>query len=451
MRALLPLLAVSATLGAAAPAVAAPPDVFLVVFDTMRADHAGFHGYSRPTTPNLDRLAKQATVFDQAYACAHWTLPSMGCIFSGLYVHNHKISFVPVKAPQAMPPEVTTMAEAFKAKGYATALYTSWSIIVDRGEMTEGFDDVRIVQEDRVDQLATQFLDEHEGQPRFVVLYYLDPHAPYEPGDAYRTWVPDGAPPLNLAHNDEHVANHQDEGWIHMDRVDKGQVTLTNAQWAQLQAQYDGEILEQDAYFGRFWKDVEQRGLADDSVLVFLSDHGEAFGAHELQRTDHARPYDEILHVPFFIRAPGKLPTQRVATPVRTMDLAATLTDLVGLTFPDPLDSVSLKPVVQGSETGPRSIGGFSSTNCATEFWRNDRYKYIRCRKGPKSDLVEVYDWKADPGETKNLAPSKPELVAKLQAELAAWVQASTKDVVKSQGEASDADLEALKALGYVE
>lgn len=429
-----------------------PPDVYVVVWDTFRADHAGFMGHTRPTTPNLDRIAKGGTVFERSMSCAHWTLPSVACVFSGLYTHNHMVSFDADKGVQALPPSVHTLAQAFRDKGYATALITSWPIIIERGRMTDGFDVVKpmLSKEERVHPEALAFVDAHPDVPRFVVLYYLDPHAPYVPDAAHSQWVDPKQPPLVLAHNARRAAEHADQGWVWVEDIESGKIILTPAQWEQLRARYDGEIRQNDDYLGQFWKGLTDRGLADTSAFVFFSDHGEAFGEHRRKLTDHSRPYDTILHVPLVMRWPGTWPVRRVPSVVRTMDLTATLVESFGLSFPYALDAQTLSPLFKGTAPG-RTIGGFSSTHCGTEFFRDGQYKYIRCRKGEGVTDPEVYDLVADPAEQHNLAASRPDLVKALQAKLAAWVSASKKNVAEGAQRASEDDLKALEALGYVE
>src|SRR5437763_1136100 len=113
-----------------------PLNVLVIVMDATRADHLSAYGYSRPTSPNLDRIAAQGVLYEQAITAANWTLPSMASIFTGQYVAQHGTS----SEHQYLEAGHTTMAEVFKGQGYRTALFSAGGWVSETFGMNRGFD-----------------------------------------------------------------------------------------------------------------------------------------------------------------------------------------------------------------------------------------------------------------------------------------------------------------------
>lgn len=326
----------------AAPAGA--PNVILLILDTERAANLSAYGYARPTTPVLERVAREGTLFESAIAPAPWTAPSHASMLTGRYPHFSGIWYL-----TPMADSLPTVTQAFQRAGYATgafvgnAYYAGRVTGFDRGFVryddfpvswaqawwSANFSQVDLVRRlataapsgeagrllravrgaslrvigenhgDRYDAAAvvSRFLAWQDGladRPYFAMLNLFDAHAPY----------------------DSPFAERFGQGRRPVDR-------------------YDGAIAYQDSVLGVLVEGLRRRGTLDGTVLVVAADHGEHFGEHGIRGHGNSL-YMELLHVPLVIRAPGRVPSgARVAHPVSLRDIPATLADLAGLRAPE--------------------------------------------------------------------------------------------------------------------
>jgi arylsulfatase A-like enzyme len=438
------VVAARVTLPALEPAPTAP-DIVLAVWDTARADHSSVYGYPRETTPNLARLAAQAVVYEQAIAPAPWTVPSMASLFTGLFVQRHGVSLDPEVPVLDLPPAATTLAEALARAGYETAAFTEQGIY-DAPGFRRGFDRFEVVGREQLLERADGFLSRARTRPALVLVHWLDPHAPYRPVAAHRAWSARWARPVNLSgagRSEDFAPAQQAAGWLFKDDVNEGRVSLTVAQWSQLVDQYDGELRQTDAALGRLWDGVLARGQQRRTLLAVVADHGEGFGEHAAQRVWHDHPYDTILRVPLVVRWPGGSVTGRVRSQVGTLDLFATLLEAAGVALPGGLDS---RPLPRRDESArPRPLLGASHYVGGVTWYRDAELKLIEYRRAAPL----LFDLRVDPGERRDLAASRPDLLADARARRdAAQAQAGAALPFAAKAEADR--LERLRALGYV-
>jgi arylsulfatase A-like enzyme len=316
------------------------PNVLLLILDTVSADEMGLYGYSRPTTPVLDSLARQGVVFDRAIASAPWTLPSHGSMFTGRDARELSGRF---RAP--LDNTYPVVAESFASAGYVTAgfvanlEYTSRASGLARG--FHWYSDYRpslpgalaftalggkIVkraggwrgrpfQFGRKDaaQVNEEFLGWEHGtrRPWFAFLNYYDAHDPYVPPtrDEHRFLSPDQRPVYEVF----------------------GTGSKDRPRVESARALHDAALLSLDREIGRLLDVLRRRGDLERTVIVVTSDHGEEWGARGVLLHGNS-VYLRALHVPLLIIRPGSVPAgTRVATPVGTRHLGATLLDLAGL------------------------------------------------------------------------------------------------------------------------
>lgn len=339
--ALAALLAVAPAVGCTRPA---PPNVLLIVIDTLRADHLGCYGYSRPTSPNLDALAARGVRFAQAHSTSSWTAPSVTSILTGLYPAVHGVE----KANSVLGDGVPTMAEAFRKAGYATAALSSNPVFVSpRVGLARGFDTfdvlqgppvardkavdmiptdpsfqsfVEVAKANRVTDAALAWLDESQrgSRPWFLYVHYIDPHADYLP------------PP-------EFAARFGVKPGAKYSGADQRALLLTFRppesadDLATLVGLYDGEIAFTDEHVGRLLSAVETGWK--NTLVVVTADHGEEFGDHG--RLLHTMTlYEEQLHVPLIIAGAGLPSAHVVEAPVSLVGLWATVADLTRQAVP---------------------------------------------------------------------------------------------------------------------
>ncbi|MFT7462588.1 MAG: arylsulfatase A-like enzyme [Pseudohongiellaceae bacterium] len=302
------------------------PSILFVLIDTMRADHTSLIGHrsGRTTTPFLDSLADESFVFDRAYAAASWTRASMASIFSSRVPSGHGCE----TRYGVMAENIETWTEALDDAGYDTrAVITNGNVLAQHG-FDQGFDGferhtdyLRNAYADvtKLTEPALRAVDQAGAGPNFIYLHYVDPHDPFQ----------------------EHPEN--DFNPTYAGTMSGSRDALEPYRWAapvndedrqRVIDLYDGEILWFDGHMRRLFDKLEQRGVLNDSWIVFTSDHGEGLWDHRIQA--HGQEvFEEQIHVPLFIRPPGGLDARvDVDMPISLIDLAPTMLDLVNVPAP---------------------------------------------------------------------------------------------------------------------
>jgi arylsulfatase A-like enzyme len=429
------------------------PPVILITVDTLRPDHLGAYGYERPTSPAIDRLAREGTLFETAIAQAPWTLPSV----ASLVTSRLPTELGATGVFSRLPAGAVALSHAFKSAGYRTAAVVSGDYLTtDRG-FERGFDVFREIPEggraQAVNEAVLALLATQGKGPLFLWVHYFDPHSDY---DAPQPWGGKFAtapvrPGIGTT--------------SYLKRVMNGDAALDAADVEGLKALYDGEIGYVDSRLGALVGRLGRDGVLDRAVLAFGADHGEAFMEHG--RVLHVSSlYDELIRVPLVLRAPGRVPAgMRVKAMVRNLDIAPTLLDLAGLAPPPSFEGRTLLPLLEGRDQGGRTA--FSHTDMTSHeklfaarmpnlnralfdvlfMARTDRWKVVYSRR---RSAYETFDLYADPRETRNLHPSTDADARALKEALDAWVRA----VPESAPDAATPKLppgqiERLKALGY--
>jgi arylsulfatase A-like enzyme len=427
----------SARLGAA-PSDA--PNVLFLILDTVRSMSMSLYGYHRPTTPNLQRIARDGATFERAIATAPWTLPSHASMFTGRFAFELRSGFnLPIRD------DYPTLAEVLGREGYATAAfvanvyYASREFKLDRGfaryedrplsagQLVLSFSFGRWLSNRQAVRAFVGYSDmlnrkpasrinhdflgwlsrQDRERPFFAFLNYYDAHEPYLPPAPF----------------DKRFAypGKRETYWFDTDRAErhKNQSRAASAVRPQLGA-YDGAIAYLDEQIGDLFDELDHRGLLENTLVVITSDHGEEFAEHgEYGHIQNL--YTSTIQVPLIITWRGHVPTGVIVRePVSLRDLPATVMSLIGRAGAFEFPGVALSGYWQdGAAKGPRSvvlseITGFSRRKSIIE----GKFHYIR--DGDLGD--ELYDLDADPLERNNLATSleSSATLARLKASLEA-------------------------------
>jgi choline-sulfatase len=351
------------------------PNVLLVTIDTLRADRVGAYGARDVGTPTLDLLAARGVLFEQAMAAVPLTLPSHASILTGQYPPSHGVRH---NAIFRLSDEAETLAEAFRAAGYATGAVVGAAVLDPSFGLTQGFDHYDAeYPEDRassggfferpaqaVTDAALAWLRENDDR-FFLWVHYYDPHASYHPPEPFKGRFR-GRP-------------------------------------------YDGEVAYTDRELGRLLRELETSGALADTVVAVTADHGEGLGEHG-ESTHIYLIYDSVLRVPLIVAGPGVPPGRRVPTVVPNTGLAATLLELARAPALAKTDVASLAPLwaAQPGATGP--FGWAYAESLAGELdhgWaplhaiRSDVFHYIRAPR------AELFDLAQDPRQRRNVLPSQ--------------------------------------------
>jgi len=397
------------------------PNVLIIAIDTLRADALGCGGGRAGVSPRIDAFAAQSARFEFAFAHAPWTLPSFSSLFTSLPPEAHGAGGDVQNGWRALGDEYTTIAERFQAAGYATHAVVNVDFLTASFGTMQGFDDVdaRISNDNHelrragpTTEAALTWIDAHRTEPFFLFVHAFDPHAEYDPPPEWRARFAEERDADGTAFRfgaREHVVNHR-----------AGRMPLDAATLARARALYDGEVAYTDDAVGRLLDGLASRGLDENTIVVLTSDHGEEFGEHGSWEHGHSH-YDELLHVPLIVRAPG-VTARVVSEPVGLMDVAPTVCALAGITAADTFRGRDLSSALRGGSPLPPLAGLSAYGNFwgnALSSWRDARWKRI---DGGATPLL--FDWKADPGERTDRATTEPVVLAVVRAAAAAFLRA---------------------------
>lgn len=273
---------------------ASGPNVLLIVLDTTRPDRLSLYGYERSTTPNLEKLAAESTVYTQAYSTSSWTPPSHASLFTGLLPCFHGVTQESSPIP-ALPSKFLTLAEALWESGYRTSGLIGNPMLHKRTGFAQGFEEYHETWplRDRdgrhpAEHLLQAVLDRESDRPFFVFVNLIEPHSPYDSSREY-FGIYDRHPEIELVNY--HWAQHL------VGRM------AGEAELEHLGDLYDSEIQYVDTVVGRIVELLADRQALDSTLLVITADHGEHFGEHGL--VGHIfNLYETNVRVPLIIRYP---------------------------------------------------------------------------------------------------------------------------------------------------
>jgi len=424
-----------------------PPNVIILVSDALRYDHVSSHGYHRPTTPTFDRLAAEGVEFTHMNASSSWSLPSVAGMLAS---RRAGLDVTPGMFGAAL--RGSTLPEVLSEAGYATLVVSNNPHVTgpygvrDRFDVVDsgvpgwmhGFDRTSL---GRVRRRALKVTDaqllssliratDEMPQPFFVYCHIMGAHAPYEVPSDYE-------PPFEIRSTDSPITGPNAD------------IEISDSQLANLTDRYDAMARYADDQIGRLITHLEQSGLADDTIVVYTADHGEAFGDHG-HWTHGGTLHRELVNIPFVIWWPGGLEGGRARAEVASLvDLPPTLLALArpDTELPSDWSGVALRPE---RERGPERRYVVSEVGPSSRALIGDRYKLIRNVETGEELLYDVTeDWE----EAHDLSDELPEVAARMREDLAALV-AGDEGVLVRDGEPGDVDpelVERLRALGYVQ
>lgn len=425
------------------PAVpSAATNVLLLVLDTQRGDHLSSYGYGRETSPRIDAMAREGSLFEKAYSSSSWTLPSHATLMTGQPMNRHRAGVV---GRPYLDGRFPTLAEVLRDRGYATGAFVANTYWCGRqtglargfiryedfyGNLGDaiartvlgrvasyqlrpklGFIDKpgrKWSAEINVDLL--DWLDGLGGRPFFAFVNYFDTHPPLLPPK-----------PFANRYSTDSVASTLPRV-VDIGALDPDRVLPPPDELRRSIDRYDESLLYLDAQIGALLDELRRRRLLNNTLVILTSDHGESFGDHGLLSHGHSL-YADQLAVPLILRLPGSVPEGfRDPRPASIDQVPATVAQILGLDgspFPGRslLDTADPAPVLL-AEVGRRRD--------SPQFWPvskgdlsaliTSRWHLIRATSG----AVELYDMETDPGQLQNLvgSPTTIELIGQLEADL---------------------------------
>jgi arylsulfatase len=417
-------IAATLAVGLALPACDRPlrderPDVLVVTLDTTRADHLGCYGYFRDTSPEIDALARESILFEQAFAPMATTLPTHVSVFTATAPLEHGVLANSTQGGQRFVPSsaLRPVAQLAEQAGYRTAAFVSAAPLKRDSGIATGFETFDEPAERHRNATGTvdaaiAWLSRADDSPVFAWIHLYDAHWPYE------------APP---PYDGSFATDAGLERYIAERRIaESGLRPLAGAVERSRESinAYDAEIRYQDAEVGRLLRWLRKNGRWPHTAVLLLGDHGEGLLQHG--EAAHGSTWQEQLHAPLLMRVPG-VPPRRVEAPLSLVDAMPTFLALLrapGLALPDAQASGrdALAPAAQaapilGQDTG-RERGGPHRYALVADGW-----KYFRIEESDGRVRDELYDLRADPHELVDVAARHPERADALRALVEARVR----------------------------
>jgi arylsulfatase A-like enzyme len=451
------------------------PNVLLVSIDSLRADHLHCYGYSRETSPNIDRLAREGARFQTAVAPTSWTLPSHMSLLTSLDPLHHGV----ISDLTRLPRHAVTLAEVFQHSGYTTAGFVSSAYLHARWGYSQGFDlyddysagnsavlggrEVRVTSprlSDRVRRWIKGWNADGRKRPFFMFVHMMDVHYDYLPPAPYDTMF-----------DPDYRGEISGKGFIADRRINRH---IARRDLEHILALYDGEVRFTDEHLGKIIGDLSSLNILDNTMIAVTSDHGDEFFEHGWKGHRESL-YDEVVLVPMVVRYPKSIPANTVVeTQVRLIDLGSTLMPLAGIK--ETLGYAKARSLYAARDLTPlimsasaRSAGdkrlngshehtdGLPAFLHLTEIFNARPGPLFGVRSGggkliisPDKGAVEVYDLTVDAAEQQNLIAKEHARVAPLKTMLENWRSQGLRSSARS-GRLGAKEMEQLRDLGYLQ
>jgi len=436
------------------------PNVVFIMADTLRADRLSCYGYTKNQTPHIDALASDGVRYAQMSAQASWTKPSVATQLTSLYPSSHRA----IHKPDMLPSDVVMISEVLQEAGYHTAGFANNVNVAPTFNFDQGYDEYVFLE-------PSYYLFASESSSQLAVYQGLrqisarflspgtHPQYFYQPAEVVNAHV---LPWLDAQRNQDtrfflfiHYMDPHDPYFEHpFNGVGYARVANQNPDPAlapTMSRVYDDEVTYLDDHLGALFDALKKQGLYDNALIVLTGDHGEEFYEHG-GWWHGTTLYEEQIAVPLVIKYPGNTPAGTTDDEyARSLDIAPTILDVIGIPAPGTWQGVSLRPGAKA----PRAEALFAEEDHEGNVLRSLRTphrKLITANEGNPRGLpaVELFDLRSDPGEQNDLAAGEPDTVRLLRAALdriVAFAEASA--VAGQSGELDAATKERLRQLGY--
>jgi len=460
------------------------PNIILISIDTLRSDHLSCYGYSRTTTPNIDRIAEGGVMFKNAYSTAVWTPPAHASMLTGYYPSQHQVVH-----QNKLNDDIPTIAQVLKKRGYHTAGFVNNSQVGElvglaKGhdafyEIWKGFSRNQVLKlgahkirkflgyaDDgaaRTNQLAFNWLRKgwNQEQPFYMFIHHIDAHNPLK------------APRPFLFH----FLSQERRAQVDMEKIWKvadnplacftDEIQLNEVELQALTALYDEEIRYVDHIIGQLVTLLEEMKVFDDTLFILTADHGEHLGEHGMY-SHVASLYEPIVHIPFLMRYPRVLSPEVREDYIQLVDIFPTISAACNSELSD--SNLPGKNLLEPNNDGDDRLL-FAEWEGRIPFFVKDRLndnnrkriteqfsnKKWMCRRGDfklisdERGNYELYNTVTDPDEKDNLNSEQPSVFGQLREKLEEWKSAASSTHSADTYEYKDERLKKhLKALGYL-
>lgn len=401
-------------------------NVLLISIDTCRADYLSCYGFKQNTTPNVDALASEGILFENALAPLPYTLPAHCSMLTGTTPQYHGVLD---NSLYQLADNNVTLAERLKEKGFLTTAFISSFTLDPIFGIDQGFDVYDTDFEDErnpiginermagdTTALAIKWLEKNKKKKSFLFVHYYDPHYTYNPPEPFAS------------------------------RFRFANTAISKAFFG-----YAGEIAYTDHCIGLLIQKLKELGLYDSTLIVVTADHGEGLGDHK-EPTHGYYIYQSTMHVPLVFKIPGGPQGIRIKSRVGLVDIVPTICSLLGVEIKEPVQGKDLTayyrsdvPVYPGRHLDCLSLGPTKYKANSLLAVVTDRYKYIQTTR------PELYDLEKDPYEKTNIIDLESHRAGIMQDRLRQIIEETPS--VSAQNSKVEMDTETLKrleSLGYI-
>lgn len=422
-------------------------NVLLVILDAARAQQLGAYGYGRPTSPEIDRIAREGVVFERVYTPAVYTLGAMSSLWTSQHPDRHHgaVSFNAV-----LPKDRLTLAELLSAQGILSGAFVANSVAGRLFGFERGFSDFEEVwttlgsSGSVFRQAVPPWLARNRDRRFFAYVHFREPHFPYDPEPPFDTRFGPEGPIAKAARRDN----------AYWKEVNQGQRPFGDEEREHLVRLYDGNLAFADQEIGALRRTLEAEGLWERTVVIVAADHGEELFEHGWVG-HNVHLFEPSVHVPLVVRFPRAAGQagRRVSALADLLDVAPTVADIFGVLGKGGSDREfqgrSLLPLVAGARGKPAVL--------SRTVWDRPRYalrdeRWKLCYD-TRSGEQQLYDLDSDPGETTDVSRREPLRTAYYREALHHWTLELARRGPAGAAAAvlSCEQCENLRALGYIQ
>jgi len=459
----------------------AKPNIVFILIDALRANHLGYYGYKRNTSPFIDSFAKKSALFSRAYSQESYTLASMPSFFTSTYPTIHNVLYTKngtgTGKLDRLAEDFITLPEILKKQGYFTAGFVfnpSLNAAMGLGQGFDIYDDNKegfdyslppyqtFETAKRIHHKVMRLLTSHKKRPVFLYLHYRDVHFPYLPPPPYNTLYTNIIPQEIQAEAEKKWncrANYKD--------------TLSRYGLDYIISQYDGEIRYVDDQLKRLFEELKKYNISvDNSIFIITADHGEEFSNDKHPGYNEGRDhggtlYEELIHIPLIISIPHLNP-KVITSYVDSIDILPTLLDILDINWCkySQFQGRSILPLLEGKDMPPKDIysGGnhkrgvvisgdwkfhiYDLGSKGIDMTKTRRYAHSPDVNYEYNFQEELYNIKDDPLEQNSLIEVYPEIANQLRAKYLDWI---SKTGISKKAELDEKTKEKLRSLGYLQ
>lgn len=400
------------------------PNVIFIILDAARSDHFSCYGYLKDTTPCIDKIAANGTIFLDHFSNASHTMKSVPkYLFSRYYSQNIfqydnwiwgvKTFYNPKDIFYKLDDEQIILPAVFKISGYKTAIFTNHICFVDNDYVVKAFekcfryDAPRTKPGDKhIFSGLISYIRKNKQKNFFIYCHVMSPHTPYPPKQEDAEFLEDIDP--------SKIGKVREKFFLAKNRKSKG---WTKEELEILSGLYDGNLKHTDRWVGALYAEMQKLGLEENTLFIISSDHGESLGKHN-RITHFGRPYDTLIKVPLIMIYPKAIPhSVKIDGLTESVDIMPTILDICGIELPEgkTADGKSLFKLMRGEAKGKDAV--FTEYSIRTK-----DYKYIKTTKTKR-----LFDLKIDPGETQNILKDHPDIAKTMSSQFTSFMKSYKK------------------------